>query len=182
MLNDIEIKELFEVPGKSYIDRAILGQKETRFCKSFLRNKLMLRYSFEIAMQLVRDEVYHKIMNEKPNLIKDSLNELLFLRENIQKLNFHFFNGKGIAELLPNYVTLLNYLGIHTKYSKLCNRIRNFSIICKRYVEQKLTYEIFFNEVQDQLASLERKLCIYLRSDLPDILVYILRYDLKICL
>ncbi len=179
MLNDVEIRELFNVKGKNYVDRVIVTQTQTKYCKSFIRNKLMLRYPFEMAMQIVRDEITHKILAERPLLIKDSLNELLEVRENMEKCNTSFFSSKSLSELIPSYMTLINYMGIQSKKSKICNRLKNFITICQRFESHKLSQELFKNETEIQLNSLERKLRFYAKSDPADIIIYIFRYDVK---
>ena len=177
MLNDMDVKMLFE--NKEKIDRAIVTQTETKYCKSFIRNKLILRYNFELAILLVRDEITHKITAERPLLVQNAITELCELRSNIEKINVSYFVSKTLSDIIPNYMLLLNYVGIPTKKSKICLKIKNYLTIVNKYNKQQISEELLKNESEVQLTSLERKINIYTRGAPADVIIFMLRYDIK---
>ena len=177
MLNEFDVKKLFNKNDK--IERALVTQTETKYCASFIRNKLMLRYKFETAILLVRNDIAHKIEAEKPSLIQNALIELCNLEYNIEKKNIPFFQDKTLSELIPNYMTLINYVGIPTKKSKVCIRIKNYLTIFNKYMKNEIELYILLNETKIQKEALKRIINIYTKSEPEDIIVFILRYDIK---
>lgn len=177
MLNSTDINTIFNVSEK--IDRAILAQAKTKSCVSLIRDKLILRYPFNEAILNVREEITHKIYSENPSLIKDTLSELSCLIDNLKSYNSEYFADKVPSDIIPNYMLLLSYIGIAPTKSKIFKRIKNIITVTSRFASNKINLEKLKAEFEIQLVSFERKIQIYKSSDEEDIIIFILRYDIK---
>lgn len=177
MLNEIDIKRIFNKQEK--VNRALITQQKSNHCISLIREKLMLRFKFEEAILIVRDESFHKIEAERPNLIGAALEELELVKEKIANTDAKFFGGQKLSNIIPSYMLLLKYVGLNSQKSKQCCRLRNYSIISSKFLNGSLSKEKFIAESNIQLESISRRLEFYKSSDPKDVIIYILRYDIN---